>query len=269
VGPDEPAPDPPIDFSRALELAGIAADVTENWALSADDLRTRYTAPEVDADVFSTVLPGDDGETRFMFLTDHARRRQTLALGGTNTTRQWQFDALTTPSYQADLGAAVHTGWNTFAFGIINTVLPKLRSDYNLTVTGFSLGGALSAIIAEYLTLMGYSVTEVVTFGQPRVTDAAGVAVFSNLPITRFVNYEDPFPRMKEPDNAAAHFGRMVVLYDGAAYAYVPAGDPRLQEGARSFEEFRQSEFAFHSETLYVTRVAAKLEAATQVGYQP
>jgi hypothetical protein len=261
VGPDGPFPNPPIDFGRALELAQIDADITENQFFSADDLRTRYTTADVEAHVFSTVLPGDDGETRFMLLIDHAQHRQTLALGGTNTYHQWQIDALTALAFQADLNANVHTGWNTLTFALLNTVLPELRTDYTLTVTGFSLGGALTAISSKYLQLAGFPVTEVVTFGQPRVTDVNGVAVFDDLPITRFVNDGDPFPHVKESGSQAAHFGRMVLLYDGPDYAYVPADDPLLEAGARPFESFTSDDFANHSETLYVSRLAAKVAA--------
>ncbi len=143
VGPDAPVPDPPIDFARALELARVATDVTQNTRLTSDDLRTLYTIDDVEVYVFNTVLPGDDGETRFMLLTDRARRRQTLALGGTNTYRQWQFDALTVPAYQEDLDAAVHAGWNLLTFAVINNMLSELRTDYTLTIAEFRAATAL------------------------------------------------------------------------------------------------------------------------------
>jgi hypothetical protein len=270
VGPDGPFPEPAIDFARALELATIAADVTQNWVYTVDDLRARYATADVDVDLFSAVLPGDDGESRFMLLTDHAQKRQTLVVGGTNTYRQWQVDALTAPAYQPVLGAKVHTGWNSLAVAVVlDNVLPKLRTNYTLTLTGFSLGAAVSAITSKYLMLAGYPVTEVVTFGQPRVTDADGVAVFADVPITRFVNDRDPFPHMKERGSPAAHFGRMVVLYDGPLYAYVPAGDPRLESDTHPFEAFTATDFEYHSENLYVTRLVAKQPGATQVVYQP
>lgn len=270
VGPEGPFPEPPIDFSRALELATMDAQITENQTYSADDLRAMYTTATVEADVFSTVLPGDDGETRFMVLTDHARQRQTLALGGTNTYRQWQVDALTIPTFSSVLNADVHMGWNTTSLAVLNIVLPKLRTDYSLTVTGFSLGGALTAITSKYLMLAGYPVTEVVTFGQPRVTDVDGAAVFSDVPITRFVNDGDPFPHIKASDSTAAHFGRMVLLYDGPDYAYVPAGDPDLETGAQPFESFTGDDFNYHYEGLYVERLTAKVSATpVQVVFQP
>lgn len=270
IGPDGPFPDPPIDFSRALELAQLDADITENQYYSPDDLRARYTTDDVEVKVFSTVLPGDDGETRFVLLTDYAQLRQTLALGGTDTYRQWQVDAMMEPMYQADLGANVHTGWNMLSLAVLDYVLPELRTDYTLTVTGFSLGGALTAITSKYLMQAGYRVTEVVTFGQPRVTDTAGVDVFSDVPITRFVNDKDPFPHMKGDGSAAAHFGRMVLLYDGPDYAYVPAGDPNLEADAQPFDSFTAEDFEYHSETLYVDRLSAKVSGTpVQVVFQP
>jgi hypothetical protein len=269
VGPLAPVPDPPIDFAHVLDLVTKAADVTDNSTVSADELRARYGAGGVEALVFATVLPGDDGETRFMLLIDPARQRQTIVLGGTNTGLQWQIDAVTNLEYQADLGANVHAGWNLFTFGALNSMLPKLHTDYPITVTGFSLGAALSCIAAEYLLAAGYTVDEVVTFGQPRLTDEAGTHVFGQLPLTRFVNAGDPFPITRNPGGPGMQFGRMIVLYDGPDYAYVPADDPQLQLPTQPFDTFTDADFAFHAEGLYVARVAAKVATAVQVEYQP
>lgn len=269
VGPSDPAPATPPDFARALVLGNMAFDVTANRTVSNATLRKRYGSTTVTASVFSTVLPGDDGISRFMLLTDDANSRHTLVLAGTNTSIQWVFDALTPLVPQSDLNANVHVGWHTAAFTVYDNVLPDLRREYPITVTGFSLGAALSCIVSEYLILAGYTVDEVVTFGQPRLTDTAGVSSFENLPIMRFVNAGDPFPFMKSSDSPAAHFGPMVVLYDDADFSYVPANDPRQEIGTRSFSEFGEEEFGFHAEDLYRQRLSAKLSAARQIDYRP
>ena len=247
----------------------MAFDLTENHTLSDEALRERYGVNGIQADVFSTTFPGDDGLSRFMLLTDPAQRRQTLVLAGTDTGYQWIFDALVDRVYQPDLQANIHQGWNTLVFVVYNYVLPSLRSDYSITVVGYSLGAALSAILSEYLLLDGYHVTEVVTFGQPRITDTAGARVFGNLPITRFVNYGDPFPYAKNKGSDGAHFGRMVVLYDGPSYAYIPAGDPMLEAGAKPLFSFPLLQFADHSTNLYRKRLSAKLGSTVQVQYVP
>ncbi len=269
AGPGEPMPAPPIDFDRAHELMALALDVTQNFALTSADLRQRYDRADRPASVYSVVFPGDDGESRFMLLTDPALRTQTLVLGGTNTYLQWQIDAQVAPAYQADLDANIHSGWNFLSLQVLNVVLPDLRSDYELTITGFSLGAAMATITSNYLTLAGYDVTEVVTFGQPRVTDTAGVTALRGIPITRFVNDEDPFPHVKGAGVDATHFGRMVLLFDGPYFAFVPDGDPLLQAESRPFGEFREDEFNYHSETLYLSRLNTLRSQGTRVLYQP
>lgn len=269
AGPGDPQPPAPIDFSRALQLGNMAFDVTANKAVSNATLRQRYGSATVDALVFSTVLPGDDGVSRFMILTDNRARRHTLVLAGTNTQIQWAVDAATALIFQDDVNGNVHVGWHTLSFGVFNNLLPDLRSDYPITVTGFSLGAAVSCIVSEYLIFAGYTVDEVVTFGQPRITDSTGIPTFGTLPITRFVNDGDPFPNMKASGSPAVHFGPMVVLYDGGFYAYVPANDPAQEVGTRPFEDFADNEFGFHAEDLYRQRLSAKLAAPTQVVYVP
>ena len=115
AGPDDPTPSEPINFARALELGNMAFDLTANTTVSDATIRQRYGSDTVEVFLFSTVLPGDDGITRFMVLTDNANQRQTVALAGTNTSLQWAFDAFTPLILQDDLNARVHTGWHTLA----------------------------------------------------------------------------------------------------------------------------------------------------------
>ena len=124
-------------------------------------------------------------------------------------------------------------------------------------------------MVSEYLILAGYTVDEVITFGQPRITDFAGVPAFSNLPITRFVNDGDPFTELKPDASSLAHFGPMVVLYDGSFYSYVPANDPQQEARTQPFTEIADDELGFHAEDLYSQRLAAKLSAPVRVIYIP
>ncbi len=267
--PNDPVPPAPVDFARALELGRMAFDVTRNDTVTDDALRARYGADGVQVDIFSTIFPGDSGRSRFMLLTDPVQRKHTLVLAGTNTLEQWVFDSLTNFTWQPDLGANLHTGWNALVFPVYNYVLPELHSDFSITVTGYSLGAALAAIVSEYLLEDGYRVDEVVTFGQPPITDVAGAAVLSNLPLTRFVSARDPFPYVKDTQADSAQFGQMVVLYDGPDYAYLPSGDARLQAGMQPFASFLMPQIENHAAWLYTLRLRAKLETSVQVHYLP
>jgi triacylglycerol lipase len=269
AGPDTVQPPAPIDFDRAHLLARMAVDVTQNSRLTSENLRSIYNQPGQTAFVFATTFPGDNGESRFMLITRPDERRQILVFGGTNTLLQWAVDAQTDLIYQPDIDAGVHLGWNVSALQILNVVLPQLRADYELTITGFSLGGAVAPIAARYLMLAGYDVTEVVTFGAPRLTDRRGVESFASVPLLRFVNHGDPFPHMVVPPFEAEHFGPMVILFDNSNYAYVPAGDPLLQAEARRPEDFLPLEFQLHNEEVYLGRVASLSLGGTLVEYRP
>lgn len=265
-GNDEPPP-APIDFSRALTLGNIVFDVTNTAGISDGALQDRHGSRDVTAQVFSRVFPGDDGPTRFLLLTSAADKRQTLVLGGTNTQLQWAFDSARDLVYDEDLQARVHEGWRALALLVYSDVLPELEDDYDLTVSGFSLGAALSCIVSQYLLVAGYNVDEVVTFGQPRLTDAAGAAVFADLPLLRFANDGDPFPLVRQSGGEGRQFGPMVVLYDGTDFGYVSAGDSRLEFGAQPFEQFPSDQFSLHAEHLYRARLETKVDEARQVNY--
>ena len=65
------------------------------------------------------------------------------------------------------------------------------------------------------------------TFGQPKVTNRAGVEKYRGLALLRFVNDKDPVPLLPPLDITTIldegpykHFGPEVVLKDGTAYAY-------------------------------------------------
>ncbi len=63
-----------------------------------------------------------------------------------------------------------------------------------VSLTGHSLGGAEAVILAMYLKTEGWKVSRVVTFGQPKVTDADGSKRFRDLPVLRVVNANDSVP---------------------------------------------------------------------------
>ena len=86
---------------------------------------------------------------------------------------------------------------------IIETVkrLLAFKPDAKVIVTGHSLGGALAMIYAEMLRQDGIEVTQLITFGQPRVGNGKFAKAFSALeiPYIRFVNETDIVPDVPPP----------------------------------------------------------------------
>jgi hypothetical protein len=223
-------PAPPIDFAKAARLAQMLFDLSNNANISDAELVQRYQTPDNEVLVVSAVFPGDTLPSRYMFIKDHAASTQTVYLSGTNTGALWRFDFDLETYYELDFHASVHRGFNNAALTVMDDLLPRLELDYTTTITGYSLGGAMAVLLSQYLILDGYTVNDVVTFGQPQITGASGVTDFLDLPLLRFVNRNDPVPRL--PPNGFTGpedfvpFGPEVILYDGPYYAYMTEDNP-------------------------------------------
>lgn len=260
AGADDPRPDPPIDFAEALRLGNMVFDLTDNRLVTDDMLRARYGGEGIEVVIASTVLPDDDAPSRYMLVIDRLAGVQTLVLAGTNTSFQWQFNLDLAKIYEPSLAAAVHRGFLTATSVIFNDVLPRLEPAYPVDVVGYSLGGAIGCILSQYLLLDGFEVRRIVTFGQPRLTDTAGMSTFAHLPLLRFVNEGDPIPQLSVGDSP--HFGAVVVLFNGPYYGFVAADDARLQEAVPSitFQDDFLNKIENHASQAYRDRLRAKIE---------
>ena len=267
IPPFPPTPPPtPIDFARAEGLATMLFDLTDNQNVSDDELRQRYSGNGQTAYVISTVFSGDTAPSRYMLIVNDAQRTQTVALAGTNTGLQWLLDFYTVPTFVTDLNAAVHGGFDLAALTVMNDAVPRLNVDYPTTIAGYSLGGAIACLLTRYLRNDGFQVDSVITFGQPRITDPAGVATFADVPLLRFLNNEDPVPYF--PDGNYTQFGPVVVLYNGPDYAYLDPNDPLYDlVFIQPRTPLGPTDPTEHLAPPYLSRLRAKLSGANQVVY--
>ncbi len=263
-----PVPPPaPIDFAHAAELLAILAELTDNLGVPDAALRAKYGREGADAIVISTTFDGDSAPSRYLLIIDHARRHQTVVLAGTNTRYQWLLDFDTQPYAETDFGAHVHRGFNTAALIVLTDCLQRLEPDYPVSLTGYSLGGAIACLLGRYLQLAGFEVNEIITFGQPQVTDAAGRAAFAGLPVLQFVNADDPVPFF--PGGDYVHFAPVVVLFNGPFFAYVAPDDPDYHRATtRPQGPLHPSLNALdHVSWRYSETLAAKVAHAVQTNY--
>jgi predicted lipase len=121
----------------------------------------------------------------------------------------------------------LHKGFADTATQVYAFAKPLLKAGYEVRVTGHSLGGAAAAIVLMLFKEDGVKIGQAMTFGQPKVTNRAGVEKYRGLPLLRFVNDKDPVPLMPPLDISTVldegpykHFGPEVVLKDGTNYAY-------------------------------------------------
>lgn len=66
-----------------------------------------------------------------------------------------------------------------------------------------------------------------VTFGQPKVTGAAGAEAFTDLPLLRIVVIDDPVA--SSPRQNYAHFGDLLILLEGRTVISLQPGDPAYE----------------------------------------
>jgi len=269
-----PTPAPPIDFAQASERAHVVFDVTNTYEISDEQLNAKYAAEGIEVLVRSTIFPGDTKESRYMYAKDTTAHRQYIYLSGTNSQTMWQFDFDLAAHYEYDFECFLHRGFNNSALTVLDDLQYRLELDYPITIVGYSLGGGMAVILGKYLQINGFMVDSVTTFGQPKVTDAAGKAVFADLPLLRFVNIHDPVPRLP-PDGFSAidtfeHFGNEVILYDGPYFAYIPTDDPVFDCSTDSHlvSILMNLNLSEHS-NVYVKRIDAKLSNAIQVPLGP
>lgn len=97
------------------------------------------------------------------------------------------------PAYGGNVHQGFARAWATMR-DAISTLLDRWQTDHRLLwLTGHSMGGALATLAAADFKGQGRPVREVVTFGAPRVGDAAFARGYQ-VPTIRFVNHHDPVP---------------------------------------------------------------------------
>ncbi len=204
--------------------------------------------------------------------TDRQQKTQTLTIRGTtNRPNVWQ-DIEIALVKDSRLGINLHRGFRNDAIKIHADVEPYLKRDYTIRVTGHSLGGAIAAINAGYLSEDGFKVERLVTFGGPKLTDREGKkAIPSSIMITRVIHDNDVVPMIPPSgflSGSYQHFGPEVILRDGRKYVYLPAHDANrlsVRDFWRHITDFSKKE---HHMSAYLSNIEEKVQNGTrQVPY--
>ena len=159
----------------------------------------------------------------YVFRTDDQRRQDRIAIEGTTQDwRDFEIDANARPRPDARLGIVTHPGFAAVADAVYVDLVTngRLKPGYSVGLTGHSLGGAAAVLLAMQLDRRGVAVDEVVTFGQPMATDAAGVGMYRTLMsrTLRVVACDDMIPLL--PPSGYASGGQVLLLLDGARFEF-------------------------------------------------
>lgn len=249
---------PSIDWQDTSARIKQVIDVGDLASLTDVQLSARYTTSKIDA----VVRRPTPASNRYLLLVQRAGRQQSIVIPGTNTSNIESVlaDLDSTPIMDPELGVQFHRGFHDLAEQVRADVEPLLNPRYATHLTGFSLGGAMAAILSLQLNLRGFEVESVMTFGQPKVTLADGARAFADRPLLRFMAAHDGIPILFT-DPTYVHFGTEVILLDGPNLVYLTPGDFNYDLSTSPPPDAPNGALNIKDHGTYMARVASKLDA--------
>lgn len=193
----------------------------------AEDCRTIYFPDDwiyrQYPDAYVKTLPKSN--LKFMILRDENPALQRLVFRGTAS---WNQLFVGFKFFRDDETAEVemHRGFLAVTREFLSAEIGNLDRNVPITLTGHSMGGAVSILAGMFLHRMGFKIKKIVTFGQPRVTNRKGAELFRKiLPITRVQHSTDIVPHLPPTFIGYAHLGELVSMYGPFSFDHFDGKD--------------------------------------------
>lgn len=211
----------------------------------------------------------------FLLATNDTTKKHILAVRGTSNIENVIVDAAFVLVPDKLTGIDIHQGFLLSATGIYQQIHAEINPEYTINTIGHSLGGAAALIVAMILDAQGYHVGEVITFGQPKVTNISGSRQFKHLDITRLVTAKDIVPLVPPIDpldlmnfSIFWHQGTEIVLYKNNQYS-VLTGINSMKRAADFLNDSpSEQHLNNHFMTSYISYLKAKLTSPEEVDYK-
>jgi hypothetical protein len=241
-----------FDFQSVLENCRWVLDL--NWlnegTLSEAELRARHSN---DGERLKLIRLGGPEFTYLLNEVDPHSVTTVVLPGSTNPTNI-ELSLMTELVVDDELGVRLHEGSRATALSVRADLAQRLAPHQELKLLGYSMGGASAVILAAYLELDGHVVKEVMTFGQPKVTDADGAERLKHLPLLRVVSGDDPIVLL--PRGQYAHCGDALILLDGAVVVRLPYG---AADSLVTGLAVLLNDSTFHDHLKYMERITSKI----------
>jgi hypothetical protein len=209
------------------------------------------------------------------FLARSPDKTQYLSFRGTSNLENVLVDLDVSLTLDQSLNIQLHQGFSVAAKAVYEDVIPFLDKSQPIQTTGHSLGGAIAVILAMYLERDGYQLQEVITFGQPKVTNVAGARVFENLPLLRVVTPADIVPLVPPLSPLQLqnldiywHNGLEIILLAQKQYA-LTQGFKSMMRATKFVSALPdESNLKAHQIDTYLALIESNQESAQQVPYK-
>ncbi|MCF6258959.1 MAG: lipase family protein [Gammaproteobacteria bacterium] len=219
-------------------------------------------------------------EVFYFLATNDNTKTQRIAVRGTANVENMLVNLNMQLVADQHTGVRLHHGFARSAEGIYHAVKPHLKSGYRIETTGHSLGGAVALALAMHLDVSPFSVTRVITFGQPKLTNAAGAKAYHHLNITRVVMPKDVIPlvpfldltgdwrQFGERADIYWPLGQEILLLKGNDYARLDEWGSLRRTTSFLNEQPSEENLRQHQMQNYLHLIKQKRPGARQVSYQ-
>ena len=206
-------------FSTALPFAELSNAIYEEKSIFSDVSKLqKLTLNEVNN--VSGV------EVSYALLTNLEEKQHIVVVRGTANVENAIVDMNIRLIDDEQTGIRLHQGFLEASIPIFQKLKNTLNKEYEIITTGHSLGGAVAVILAMQLHSDNFKVSNVVTFGQPKVTNIEGATKFKDLSVVRIVQPKDLVPIVPPMDpldiqnlDIYWHFGKEYILMENNEYA--------------------------------------------------
>ncbi len=217
----------------------------------------------------------DGYSVAYVLATNDQTRQHIVAVRGTSNAENAIVDAAFVLVADPLTGIDIHQGFLLSARDIYQQILPDVKPGYTINTIGHSLGGAAALIVAMMLDAQGYAVGEVITFGQPKVTNISGSRKFKHLNVIRLVTPKDVVPLMPPLDpmdlmnlSIFWHQGSEVVLFKNHQYAVLSGTDSMLRASDFLNDVPSEQHLQNHFMTTYINHLKSKQGSPEEVIYK-
>lgn len=258
----------PKDFERFLNAAYIADAAYQTEA----EVRKIFVAQGYDVNVYKLV---EGFSVAYILATDKVTKNQLIAVRGTANVKNAVVDAAFVLVADKISGINIHQGFLLSARDIYQHILPEVNKERPIDLVGHSLGGATALILAMMFDAQGYDIGEVITFGQPKVTNVSGSMKFSHLDIKRIVTSKDVVPLVPPFDPSDLtdlslfwHQGVEIVLLKDTQYSVLRGTSSMMRATSFLNEVPGEQHLNNHFMSSYIEQIKPKVKTAVETKYK-
>lgn len=216
-----------------------------------------------------------ESQVSYFLATNDDTKSHLIAVRGTSNVENIFVNIELKLAYDKHTKIALHEGFSQAAQAIYTQIKPIIKPDYTISTTGHSLGGAIASILAMHFSVDSYSIGQVITFGQPKVTNVSGANQFSHLDITRVVTEKDVVPLVPPFDpidikniDIYWHLGTEVILLPGDNFSLLDGINSMLRVTKFTQETLSEHNLIKHQMGYYSELINFKSKSSKLVPYK-